>query len=114
MHLSNEEIIERFKNQMLIELENNSKKGNIFIWRGISDKLIDLEYHKAKLLLAIKEKNKFAMKEYIADCSNILLSIGNEFNLYAEESTNTNKEAILIDNTIQIKDLGISKIKKLI
>ena len=106
--------IERFKSQMIIELDKNSKKGCIFDWKNINDKLIDLEYHKLKLYLAIKEKNLYAIKEYIADCSNILLSIGNEYDLYKSDSVNDKLESILVDNSIIIKKLDTSKIKKLI
>lgn len=82
------ELIKRFAEQMQIELEKNYHKGDIFKWKGIQDKLLDLEYHKAKLLLAIKEKNNHAIKEFLADSANILLAIGNELDLYAEDSRN--------------------------
>lgn len=101
--------ISRFSNQMLVELRNNDAKGSITKWKGIRDKLIDLEYHKAKLLVAIKTKNEFAIREYIADCANILFSIGDEFSIYDNDCEKVNKEAIFIDNPIEIRELGSSK-----
>ncbi len=88
--------IERFADQMQIELIKNENKGSVYEWKGLRDKLIDLEYHKAKMLLAIKEKNDYALKEYIADCANILLSIGDELKLYDYDS-------ILDDHVSQMK-----------
>lgn len=81
--------IERFAEQMEIELSKNmDKTGDISNWKGVGDKLTDLEYHKAKLYFAIKENNNFPIKEYIADCANILFSIGDELELYEEDSIN--------------------------
>ena len=83
------EQIEKFALQMQIELDNNEHKGTIFDWKGITDKIADLEYHKAKMLLAIRTGQKNSIKEYIADCANILLSIGNELNLYIDYPVHT-------------------------
>lgn len=107
------DIVNRFKDQMLIELENNSRKGSVLDWKEFNDKIVDLEYHKSKLLFAIKEDNLFAIREYIADCANILLSIGYGFGLYSESIENPQKESIFVDNPIEIRDLGISKIKQI-
>lgn len=81
--------VERFAKQMLIELQNNSHKGSILDWKGMYEKIADFEYHKAKMLIAMRTGQKMAMKEYIADCANILLSIGDEANLYEEDSIDT-------------------------
>lgn len=105
--------LQRFANQMQIELDNNNHKGSILDWKGISDKIADLEYHKAKMLLAIRTGNKFAIKEYIADCGNILLSIGNELGLYEEESINTGMASEVVNtvfNIVQVKDQKIGKL----
>lgn len=81
-------MIERFADQMQIELDKNDHKGSIFDWRGIEDKVGDLTYHNAKMLLALRTGNKLSVKEYIADSANILLSIGVEGGLYEEDSVN--------------------------
>lgn len=81
--------VSRFAKQMQIELDNNSHKGSILEWVGIYDKIADFEYHKAKMLIAIRTGDKNSTKEYIADCANILLAIGNEIGLYDKPSKNT-------------------------
>lgn len=74
---------------MEIELANNSHKGSIYAWKGLYNKIADLEYHKAKMMIAIRTGDKLAVKEYIADCANILLSIGSEIGLYDNETVNS-------------------------
>ena len=81
--------LQQFFNQILIEVENNQHKGDIFDWEGVSDKIVDLEYHKAKMIIAIRTKNREAIKEYIADCALILAAIGDEFSLYDHKAFNT-------------------------
>ncbi len=56
----------------------------------------------------------FAVKEYIADCANILLSIGIEYGLYREDSIKSDKESILLKNCIQIKTIGETEIRQLL
>ena len=79
-------IIERFAKQMQIELEHNNHKGSVLEWNDYIEMIADLEYHKSKMMLAIRSKNKMASKEYIADCANILMAIGNLLRLYDEET----------------------------
>lgn len=81
--------IKRFAQQMQIELDNNKHKGEIFNWKGIVEKISELEYHKSKMMLAIRMGDKDSIKEYIADCGNTLMSIGDELGLYEQESKNT-------------------------
>ena len=104
----------RFQERMLHELSNNSKKGDILEWRGISEKIVDLEYHKAKVLLAIRESNCFALREYIADCANILLSIGDEFGLYDSDVEALRIEAVLPEKIIQVREVDKSATKSFI
>lgn len=104
--------IDRFKEQMIIELNHNSHKGNISEWVGLSEKIVDLEYHKAKMLLAIKTKNHPAVKEYIADCANILFSIGCELKLYNDRALDNGKEAIMLDELIRFVDAGSVPVKE--
>lgn len=72
----------RFAEQMQTELYANSHKGNWEEWSNIEEMIAELEWHKAKLLFALKENDKEKCKEYIADCANILLFIGNAGGLY--------------------------------
>lgn len=76
----------RFMQTMLNELENNAQnKGSVTEWEGLQEKIFDLEYHKSKLMLAIKEENEEAIQEFIADCANTLLSIGDEYGIYDDD-----------------------------
>lgn len=102
--------IRRFADQMQIELDNNIHKGSVFDWKGIKDKIADLEYHKAKMLLAIRTGNKLATKEYIADCGNILMSIGDEIGLYEKESNNNNKCSEVNNTIFHIVEVKDSKV----
>lgn len=76
--------IQRFASQMSIELEHNRHKGSILWWEDFQPMMSDFEYHKAKMIMAIRQNDKKAVKEYIADCANILLAIGNLGGLYDE------------------------------
>lgn len=107
--------VDRFAAQMKIELENNITKGDVSDWSDdLSEKVFQLEYHKAKLLLAIREKNAFAIKEYLADCAIILMSIGDEFKLYDEDPVNTNMGTMLNEPLINIIPVEEIVIKSLI
>lgn len=91
------EFVKRFSDQMLIELINNNHKGSVLDWGDFDNMITDLECHKAKMLIAIRCKNKKAIKEYIADCANILMAIGNKFELYDLPSINDGSVSV-IDN----------------
>lgn len=80
-----EQILERFKQAMLLELNNNSHKGSILEFKDFSAIITELEYHKAKLFIAIKVKDKKAIREYIADTANNLVALGNLFDLYSQD-----------------------------
>jgi len=71
-----------FAEAMQNELDANSHKGDWQEWSDIEAMIAELEWHKAKLLFALKENDKDKCKEYIADCANILLFIGNVGGLY--------------------------------
>lgn len=77
-----EEVVEKFKQQMIKENHDNAHKGDILSWNNVEEMLVELEYHKAKLYIALKRNNPDLVKEYLADCSNILLAIGNAWKLY--------------------------------
>lgn len=104
-----EEKIDHFALNMKQELENNrSSKGDISSWKGIQAKVADFEYHKAKLIMAIKEDNQEAIAEFIADCGNILLAIGDEYNLYETPRVNEEKTQKMkggIFETMNVKDV---------
>lgn len=77
--------IDKFKDNMIIELQKNRHKGTILKFKDFNAIMTELEYHKAKLLLAIRVKNKGAIREYIADTANYLLAIGNLFGIYDDD-----------------------------
>lgn len=85
MRKKEEILLEKFKNDMLSELQKNNHKGSILNFKDFNQIITELEYHKAKLFLAIRMKNKGAIKEYLADTANYLLAIGNLFDIYDEE-----------------------------
>ncbi len=99
MNLTHEEAITlfRFKLQMEIELKVNKHKGSFLEWKGIGKKITDLEYHKAKMLIAIRVGDMISVKEYIADCANILMAMGHELGVY--------------DNSLEDTDL-VSELKE--
>lgn len=78
----------RFLEQMFIEMDNNSYKGSLLDWKNFDNMITELEYHKAKMMMSIRAGDSKATKEYIADCANILLAIGNLVGLYEEGSVN--------------------------
>lgn len=109
--------VERFAKQMMIELDHNRHKGSILDVKDFNFMITELEYHKAKMFLAIRTKNKLALREYIADVANALLMIGNYNGLYDKDLNDTglayelNKDFDLIK---QVSILDQSKDQKLI
>lgn len=83
--LCEERLVQIFKEDMLSELNKNSHKGSILDFKDFNGIITELEYHKAKLFLAIRVKNKGAIREYLADTANFLLAIGNLFEVYEIE-----------------------------
>ncbi len=77
--------IEVFKQRMLLELKNNSHKKCILDFSDYESIITEIEYHKAKLLIAIRVGNKHAAKEYIADVANFLFALGNSNGLYDDD-----------------------------
>ncbi len=63
------------------ELNNNAHKGNWEEFKNIEKILTELEWHKVKLLFALKEGDNNKIKEYLADCANNLLFIANALNI---------------------------------
>lgn len=86
-----EQVLERFKQTMLLELANNSHKGSILDFKDFNAIITELEYHKAKLFIAIRIKDKKAIQEYIADTANNLVALGNLFDLYSEDIVDDGK-----------------------
>lgn len=80
-----ERLAEVFKQDMLCELNKNSHKGSILDFKDLNGIVTELEYHKAKLFLAIRVGNKGAIREYLADSANYLLALGNLFDVYSED-----------------------------
>lgn len=79
-------LLEKFKNDMSSELEKNRHKDSILKLNDFNQIITELEYHKSKLFLAIRVKNKGAIREYLADTANYLLAIGNLYEVYDEET----------------------------
>lgn len=76
------EKVEKFKREMLWELANNTHKGD---WEEFLDPPEihkEISYHLLKLQKAEDAHNKDEIKEYIADCANILMFLGNAYGLY--------------------------------
>jgi hypothetical protein len=80
--------VRRFAEEMEIQLKNNSRKGTIFDFKDFEGIITELEYHKAKMMIAIRMGNLKASKEYIADSANFLLALGNLLELYEQDSEN--------------------------
>lgn len=108
--------VEFFKQAMLNELNANSDKGNLEEFKDFNKIIAEMEYHKAKMLLAVRMKNKQALKEYIADTANYLFMLGNLFGIYewdfedkkSGESFEINKDVeVLIKTTTPSKNQSI-------
>lgn len=82
----------RFVASMEIEQVNNEYKGAITDWdASVEEKMFDFDYHMAKLHIAMKEEKKGAIREFIADCANILLAIGDSYGVYDKMPGNNEK-----------------------
>lgn len=97
-----ETLVEIFKNDMLLELNKNSHKGSILDFDNFDSMITELEYHKAKLLLAIRVGNKGAIREYLADSANFLLAIGNLFDVYNDDMINDPEYCFEINKDVNI------------
>lgn len=76
--------LETFAKDMENEMDENAHKGEIEDWKDIDNMIVELEWHKAKLMYAMRSENKDAelVREHIADCANILFAMGNSWGLY--------------------------------
>lgn len=98
--LDEERLVEIFKDDMLSELGKNSHKGSILDFKDFNGIITELEYHKAKLFLAIRVKNKGAIREYLADTANFLLAIGNLFEVY--QTNKDDSESFEINRDVEL------------
>jgi len=74
-----------FAQQMQAELDNNSHKGDWNEFRDVKEILHEIEYHKAKLIIALGKKAPHTeCKELIADCANFFMMLGNACELYSD------------------------------
>lgn len=100
------EISRIFAEDMISELIKNSHKESILEINSFEQIITELEYHKAKLFLAIRVKNYGAIREYLADSGNFLMAIGNFFGVYSDERNNDkcfeiNKDAeLFVEKTV--------------
>jgi hypothetical protein len=69
--------IELFAKMMEAELTANEKKGDWKKFTNERDIIYEIEYHKAKLLFALKFDNQEEIQEYAADVANNLLCLLN-------------------------------------
>jgi hypothetical protein len=78
--------IQKFAEAMQKEISDNSRKGD---WETFTDKnSIWSEFfrHLNKLeTVCLNEEDPKLVKEYIADCGNILMMLGNAYKLYENE-----------------------------
>lgn len=106
-----EYLLDIFKQDMLLELYKNSHKGSILEFRDLNRIITELEYHKAKMLLAIRVNNKQAIREYLADTANFLLAIGSLFDVYIDE--NSKDECFEINKDVDLfKRIMVSESSK--
>lgn len=82
-------LIKTFADDMISELRKNQHKGSILDFKNFEEIITELEYHKAKLFLAIRVKNTGAIREYLADTGNFLIAIGNLFKVFDEPRNET-------------------------
>lgn len=73
-----------FAREMQKQISINTELGKTTWeeWGNIKEILVDFEYHKAKAIMALKEDNIRALQEYLADCGNILMFLGNACGMY--------------------------------
>lgn len=74
--------VQKFAEIMQTELEANNHKGN---WEEFINKkeiVAEFFYHFNKLEDSMISEDKEKIKEYIADCANLLLMLGNSYGTY--------------------------------
>ena len=76
--------LEVFKECMAREIKLNEVHKPEFLTCGLSVHEIigELEYHKAKALVAARCNNKIALREYLADVANYLLLLGDYYEVF--------------------------------
>ncbi len=75
--------IKNFAEAMQKELNDNSYKGDCETFLHKENIMSEFYYHLNKLETILKtDENPELIKEYIADCSNILMMLGNSYKLY--------------------------------
>lgn len=82
--ITDTDLIERFAEQMKIELKHNAKKGMLIEFTNFEEIMTQLEYHKSKFMIAVRLGEMGAAKEYLADCGNFLAALGNSLRLFDE------------------------------
>lgn len=75
--------IVEFSKIMQHEINENERKGNWEEFQNRDSIFSELYHHLNKLEKTyFTDENPDEMKEYIADCANILLMLGNSYNFY--------------------------------
>jgi hypothetical protein len=72
----------KFAIRMEVELYENSRKGDWNTFKDEDEILKEFDHHYNKLKFALNNNDPMMIKEYIADCANNLLFLGNSRNLY--------------------------------
>lgn len=74
-----------FAQYMANELKANEHKGDWRRFTDVSEIVAELDYHVLKLKRELEfesENSPEKIKEYLADCANFMLMIGNAYALY--------------------------------
>lgn len=74
--------VQKFAESMQAELEANSHKGSWEEFTKKGDIISEYVYHFNKLEYSMALGKKEEIKEHIADCANILMMLGNSYELY--------------------------------
>lgn len=93
--------LDLFQKTLIKQLSDNSYKGNILDFKEYEKIITEIEYHKAKALIAIRVGNKQAAKEYIADTVNFLFALGNSGGLY-DNNFEDNNNSFEINKNVEV------------
>jgi hypothetical protein len=84
-----------FADNMFEEIKSNLHKGDWADWKNVSEMLEEHQYHFEKLKNSIESNTLHLIKEHLADCGNILMFIGNQYNLYCNSLSKEEQADIL-------------------
>lgn len=77
--------VEKFAQAMQKEIDDNSHKGDWETFLHKENIMSEFYHHLNKLEIVLQtDEDPQLVKEYIADCGNILMMLGNYYRLYNE------------------------------